>query len=147
MPALRIACCGSCCCSSKNNNNNHHKRNRNKHCRLLWWIADDDLRGIAKYAIILRCLQILILIPTLYNLIITQKQSQDLFTTLLPCDMRNSYFIVWSFWSSAVFTTLFSLILEIFMYVISHVMIDCDMSDFILSHHYTNICNYVPSHA
>ena len=108
MPALRIFC--------------YNCQSGNRHLVvLLRWIADDDLRGIAKYSIFLRGMQLLILLPTFVVLVQTYVNTKHLFdnttttnatttTTIFPsapCNIRKLSIIVWFFWSSSFFTVIF----------------------------------------
>jgi hypothetical protein len=107
MPGLRISFCGGV----QNNNRNNVEQFS---YLLSWWIAGDDLRGIAKYALLLRCIQLIVLIPVLIMLIMIHTNNERLFT-LLPCDVRHNSIVVWSFWSLSLTTVLCSIVLEIFM--------------------------------
>jgi hypothetical protein len=126
MPALRVFCYDGCSSAQRRDRNGGSTR------LLLSWMADDDLRVIAKYSILLRCMQLLILIPTLAVLIQTHLNIKHLFSTVtttttstssttqlssVPCSIRKPSIIVWFFWSSSFITVIGSIVLEIFMYV------------------------------
>lgn len=113
MPALRVYCYDVC---GKNCDRKGYTRS------LLRWIADDDLRGIAKYSIVFRGMQLLILIPTFVVLVKTYINTKKLLSTTssgypqaIPCGMRKLSIIVWFFWSTSLFTIVFSIVLDIFM--------------------------------
>lgn len=116
MPAVRVFWYD--CCSNSGD----------QKCRtrlLLRWIADDDLRGIAKYSILLRGMQLLILIPTFVVLVMTYINTKHLFSTMpsssttilpsVPCSIRKLSIIVWFFWSLSFLTVICSIVLDIFM--------------------------------
>lgn len=124
MPALRVACYD---CSIYNKRETGSRCNTSSSTRLLFrWIADDDLRGIAKYSILLRSIQFVILIPTLVVLIQTYNNAQDFFDSITtttahtaaaiwPCRVLRISTIIWFFWSSSLFTVVISIVLEIIM--------------------------------
>ena len=137
MPALRIDTCPQYtvvgCVTRRRRlrdrdaTNHNHNNNNTRRWLLLSWMADDDLRGWTKYSILLRVVQLLILGPTLCVLIMTQVNAKDLYsnnnnnisttttTTILPCRLRQSFLVIWFFWSSSLLTTLSFLVLDIYM--------------------------------
>ena len=134
MPALRIDTCPQYTvvdCGTRRHDRdatNHNNNHNNTRPLLLSWMADDDLRGWTKYSILLRVVQLLILGPTLCVLIMTQVNAMDLYsnnnnnistttttTTILPCRLRQSFLVIWFFWSSSLLTTLSFLVLDIYM--------------------------------
>ena len=137
MPALRIDTCPQYTvvgCGTRRrrlrdrdaaNHNHNHNNNNTRRWLLLSWMADDDLRGWTKYSILLRVVQLLILGPTLCVLIMTQVNAMELYsnnnnnnistTTILPCRLRQSFLVIWFFWSSSLLTTLSFLVLDIYM--------------------------------
>jgi hypothetical protein len=92
------------------------------------WLADDDLRCVAKYALLLRCIQIGIAVPSLILLLIVQNNfsyirqnissgSSGSSICLTPATRNEKAIIVWSFWSMSMTTIIASIILESLMYV------------------------------
>lgn len=115
MPALRFACYNGCAKRGDRKNNTR---------LLLSWIADDDLRGITKYSIVFRSMQLLMLIPTCIVLVKTYVNAKRLFSTTtlsstalfsLPCGVRRISIIVWFFWSFSLLTVVSSIALDIVM--------------------------------
>ena len=87
----------------------------------LGFVAGDDLRAIAKFNLVLRTAQLVILWTAFVLLIMAEVRlhdDQDMWSsTTCIQDERQKEAVVWSFWALSATTIVSSIVLESFMWV------------------------------